>query len=367
MSQAQTGTSSVWGFWRVDGGYTPNLLLASRPKATGTLIQARPSPQPRYVHTYSCTHSISRSLFNFVIACKSEADFCNSPPKRSSDGIINVKRAKQAKQDHVAQETEIARNDPTHATKDSASSTSSGPSVVPREWATINAANFIRQSDGPQSISSKAYGKLPLRYSMNGADNGTQLHPTSFDASVGRINEDDDLYDATPRPQRRPTQQGFFKQYAQPADDNACEPTSHQLRNSTVVPVQEQQLRQQLVHHSQQRDSPTIRQDSTPVADNETAHAPYHRFRYFITVSWAPGQNVVMLADTMDVQSVYTRVQRTLRRKLEGRDVVSLSFSIQDEEHIDVEVDDRDAWETVVDMIKDAGLFAVKGTVLRSD
>lgn len=299
-----------------------------------------------------------------MVACRSRADFCNSPPKRSSDGTINDKRAKQAKQDHFAQEMEIVHNN----TPRTIDSTSSGPSVVPREWAPVNLMTLTRQSDGSQAISSKAYGKLPVRNTTKGADYGTQLRPSPVKATARSINDDENLYDVTPHPERRSTQQGFFKPYTVSANDDASVPTSYQLQDSAAELVQEQQLCQQRSHHhSQQRDSPTIRQESTPSTRDRTARAPPYYFRYFVTATWTQNQNIIKLDDTMDVQAVYSRVQRTLNRKLEGSNVASLSFVIQDEEPIDVEIDDGDAWETVLDMLKDAKLFAVKGTVSRSD
>lgn len=92
-----------------------------------------------------------------------------------------------------------------------------------------------------------------------------------------------------------------------------------------------------------------------------------YRFRFFISVDWTPGQNIVMLDEGMDVQSLFACVQRKMHRKLEGKDLACVSFIIPEEEHLDVEMDDSEGWETVLEFVKEAGLSAVKGTVSRRD
>lgn len=299
-------------------------------------------------------------------ASRHRVDLCSTPSKRPSDEVIYARQAKAAKQNHASQQTCVVRSGVPLAIDDSASTTSSVPSLIPRDWAPINAAHLERQNHLRATASPDAFGNLPLRSSTSEADQDAPPRPSLVDATAGSVNEEENLYEATPRPERRAIQSGFFRPFARMPVHDTSVPPSHQPREHPDQIQQEQRLCADITDRLQ-RDSPAIRQESTPAADRETAHAPSHRFRYFITVSWTPGQNIVMLDDTMDVQLVYTRVQRTLRRKLEGRDVGSLSFFIQDEEPIDVEIDDGDAWETVVDMLKDAGLFAVKGAVLRSD
>lgn len=261
---------------------------------------------------------------------------------------------------------DVVRTNTPQMVCESGSSTSSGPLIVPREWAPIESMDLVRERNGPHAMSSKAYGKLPLRDSVSRADQSTQLRPSPVDTTAGGINEED-LYGSTPRRERQLTKQGFFRQVTQMVNSDASAPASHRSQDRATDPTQEEQLCQQSLHQSQQRVSATMRQESTPPANSQMAEAPHYRFRYFVTADWTQNQNIVKLDDAMDVQAVYSRVRRTLNRKLEGRDIASLTFLIQNEEPIDVEVDDSDAWETVVEMLKDATLFAVKGTVSRSN
>ncbi|KAK4493866.1 hypothetical protein PRZ48_015051 [Zasmidium cellare] len=330
MPNIQSDTT-VWGFWRVDGGYTTNLLLASRP----------------------------------AVRDRARSDLGQSSPKRGSEGGIQPERAKKPKRVHDLSTFGSVIDIP-RITDDSAS-TSSGPSVVPRDWAPVNSANSSGQVRPHAAGSSKAFGKLPLRDSIAAAGQGNTLRPSPINATTGSIYDNENLYESTPRPDQRSTQPGFFRAYTQLRNEDAVIPTLHQPHDSPAEDSEEAQ-QQQVEHRSTNslpsRGNQTPRQDFTPFQDSEP---PFVRFRYFVTASWTTGQNIVLLDDTMDVRTVYARVQRTLSRKLEGKEVASLSFTIQDEAAIDVEIDDVDAWETVLEMIKEAGLTSVKGAVLRSD
>lgn len=91
------------------------------------------------------------------------------------------------------------------------------------------------------------------------------------------------------------------------------------------------------------------------------------RFRLWLKVDWSPNRSVVFLDDSMSVESVYERIASVLLRKLEGKEMVCLTVVLPEQEPLDVEPGNADAWEVLLEMVREAGLTAVEGTVLRKD
>lgn len=94
-----------------------------------------------------------------------------------------------------------------------------------------------------------------------------------------------------------------------------------------------------------------------------------HRFLVWLYVGGASGRNAVYLDDSMSVQRVFELFRGKLQRQLKGRSLEAVAIGIPglDEEKINLEVDDDDAWEAVRDTIIEAGVKTVDGIVIDSE
>lgn len=101
------------------------------------------------------------------------------------------------------------------------------------------------------------------------------------------------------------------------------------------------------------------------------APAYKHRFLVWLYVGGASGRNAVYLDDSMSVQRVFELFREKLQRQLKGKgrslEAVAIGIPGLDEEKINLEVDDKDGWEAVQEIVLEAGVKTVYGNVISGE
>lgn len=285
--------------------------------------------------------------------------------KRVSEVDAQSERTKRSKQQHDhgghADSHRHLRHTPNILSSSGDNTTSASAAQFSTQVSRVNAPRNLPMRLSHAAQSNSLLGQI-LRAS--------QIRPL--------IDDEEDLYGATPRPERRSTVQDSSNLRDQ--SPNVSRASQGQIPPDPFVQQEqrEQQQGHQLINEFLSGTIESARPESeasTPPASNTGTVIPHDlqppsfslRFRLWLTVSNHPNRNVMFLDNSMSVQRVYERIREKLSRKLEGREIASVSFTLPDEEAIDVEIDDEEAWETVLEMVKEARLTAVNGTVLRRD
>lgn len=122
------------------------------------------------------------------------------------------------------------------------------------------------------------------------------------------------------------------------------------------------------------RSDPAPADDTSQGNDGTTTMEPpalRRRILMWLYVGGASGRNAVYLDDSMSVHRVFELFREKLQRQLKGKgrslEAVAIGIPGVDEEKINLEVDDKDGWEAVQEIVREAGVKTVYGNVISSE
>lgn len=242
------------------------------------------------------------------------------------------------------------------------------------QWNTIN--DIPTQASLHQAVSSKAAGKQPVRNA-----HGEPSIPDNMWNTVGRQNTNhdfDSMYDRTP-----PLDGGASKSLVSAVEQETSNTNLQFVRYDATEERQSLSWRPPISAQRSARYSETMRPESPRLGDTRDTMAtdgdsfkgcahttPFAgSFTFYFTVDKSSKYNVVKLDTSGPFETAYGRIGRKLVSKFPIKEGRAFDFTVRlapftgSMEMVEVEVDDDEAWDVVLEKVKENRLKDVYGTV----